>query len=609
MGKATVLSGGEDGRYQVRLELAREAIEAEIARINAEKIPEVEGKITQAQAEFDAKDVEVAQIAAELDAAISALALDPATGRLEPMAPVTDAQKRIAKAQIERSAARRVLDRLKADRLSLRLRLDYLQSVPPDPEKEVWCADLTEDIAPGATVGTIDIPGEGVEQVLIAPGFEGAATYAAERDGAMTPREAMSPEQAFLNAALLPGWQKFRPLHRVGTIRDIDAAANRCGVDLDEALSSAQGLQINQGAALEDVPVRYMDCDAEAFEDGDRVVVAFSGQDWSAPEVIGFEKEPKPCALAYVMTEWLQWVSESAVYSWAVVSLVNVKTRSVIEAWARQMPYETPPEGLISYNKQPYVGIGPRGGQVSQHTAGGQTYRRLFDATQLSPDVAFSPPLLDPQQHDGRLYGILYDNYALGGPSSADAQQFIVELQSGVEVGRWRAWPADGYAYTFSVAYGRAAIGGYFGNDYRVRVFDLSTRAQIVEIVCPGFVQSVRLSRKYLSVMLGILDDDTLMLYRADNYGFIGAYPLDKGGGSFAYDHDVIGDRVIVTAGYIGQVRTYLIGDQGASLTYEGAMFPWESVVSQLPGLDGTGFTPVTAWARAVASPAAPAGV
>lgn len=603
-----MLSGGDDGRYQVRLDLAREAIEAEIERINAKKIPKIEGKITQAQAEFAAKDADVAQIAAELDAAINALALDPATGRLEPMAPVTDAQKRIAKAQIERSAARGALDRLKADRLSLRLRLDYLQSVPPDPEKEVWCADLTEDIAPGATVGTIDIPGEGVEQVLIAPAFDGAATYAAERDGAMTPREAMSPEQAFLNAALLPGWQKFRPLHRVGTIRDIDAPTNRCGVDLDEALSSAQGLQINQSAALEDVPVRYMDCDAEAFEDGDRVVVAFSGQDWASPEVIGFEKEPKPCARAYVATEWIQWVSETGVNFWAVVALVNVKTRNVIEAWARQIDNSVRTQGVASYNKQPYFGLGARGGTGSQHTSGGVTYRRLLDVTQFGADISFSPPLLEPQQYDGRLYGILYDNYS-GGPSSADAQQYIVELQGGIELARWRAWPVEGYAYTLSIAYGRLAIGGYDGTAYRVRVFDLATRATLADIAAPGFVQSVRLSRKYLSVMLGVAVDDALMLYRADDYSFVATHALQPGGGTYAYDHDVLGDRVITVAGDVGQARTYLIGDQGLSLTYEGAMFPWESVVSGLPGVEGTGFLPVLAWARAVASPAAPAGV
>lgn len=40
-------------------------------------------------------------------------------------------------------------------------------------------------------------------------------------------------------------------------------------VDLDTARSSAQRLEISQSGSLSDVPVRYMTCDASAFEVGD----------------------------------------------------------------------------------------------------------------------------------------------------------------------------------------------------------------------------------------------------------------------------------------------------------------------------------------------------
>jgi hypothetical protein len=49
---------------------------------------------------------------------------------------------------------------------------------------------------------------------------------------------------------------------------------------------------------LEGVPIEYMTCDAEAFEEGDKVVVQFSG-DWETAKVIGFAEGPKVCWLPY----------------------------------------------------------------------------------------------------------------------------------------------------------------------------------------------------------------------------------------------------------------------------------------------------------------------
>ncbi|HMN55658.1 MAG TPA: hypothetical protein PKE15_00290 [Ottowia sp.] len=154
--------------------------------------------------------------------------------------------------------------------------------------RQAWCADYTEGA--GGYVATIDIKGEG-DHVLIAPG----ARWLAPSDGVLSPTDLMSPEQAFFNYAILPGWQKFKPTYRTGTITALDYDAHTASVTLGPETSSAQRLGINQAASLSAVPVDYMTCGAGAFEVGDDVVVEFQGRDWRYPRVIGFVDNPRWC--------------------------------------------------------------------------------------------------------------------------------------------------------------------------------------------------------------------------------------------------------------------------------------------------------------------------
>lgn len=167
-------------------------------------------------------------------------------------------------------------------------RLAWLRRAASPAVQQAWCVDLTESGA--GEVATIEVPGE-PQQVLLAPGCRAPGPG----DGVLALRELMSPEQAFFNAAILPGWQKFRPTYRVGTIVSVNVAADTATVVLDEARSSAQGLAVNQAGTLFDIPVEYMACHAAVFEPGDRCVVQFVGQRWEAPKVIGFAQWPKPC--------------------------------------------------------------------------------------------------------------------------------------------------------------------------------------------------------------------------------------------------------------------------------------------------------------------------
>jgi len=125
---------------------------------------------------------------------------------------------------------------------------------------------------------------------LILPGARGAAPA----DGYLLKRGVQDPNQAYYNAAILPGWQKFKPNYRLGEIVTIHDDET-CDVLLDDMRSSAQNLKINQAGTLLNVPIEYMSCSRAAFHETDRVVVRFNSQAWSDPVVVGFESNPTTC--------------------------------------------------------------------------------------------------------------------------------------------------------------------------------------------------------------------------------------------------------------------------------------------------------------------------
>lgn len=186
-----------------------------------------------------------------------------------------------------------ILRQLEAEQQSLlwwRDTLIYETSAIVTKEQLMWCADLTEGTEYGTVVATHEIPGE-PGYTVIAP----ACRAPAADDGQVIAREVMSPSQAYYNAAILPGWQKWQPTFRIGTLSDLDKQADTATVTLDAATSTAQGLAINQSSILSAVPIEYMTCNAEAFENDDRVVVQFIDQEWGNPKVIGFESNPRGC--------------------------------------------------------------------------------------------------------------------------------------------------------------------------------------------------------------------------------------------------------------------------------------------------------------------------
>lgn len=244
MGKGTIVSGGANGEYQVQINYNRTRYNAQIARFAALRA----ALVVAAAAEPDEHKKSLIQL--------QIVSVDRATDRLT-------------------------------------------SGMPEDETVAAWCADLTEDLS--GEVGTIEVPGE-LGTLMVQPGFDSNADYAAARDGQVMPTISQDPYQAFYNLAMLPGWQKWKPTFRYATINLI--TGDTAFITLDAEASSQQNLNINQSVDLLDVPFDYMDCNEAAFSDDDEVLVMFAGQDFSQPKIVGFKDNPKPCGGAFLLVQF-----------------------------------------------------------------------------------------------------------------------------------------------------------------------------------------------------------------------------------------------------------------------------------------------------------------
>jgi hypothetical protein len=395
MGKGTIASGGTDGLYQVTLDYGQAARDARVGKVTAD-LAALVGKIADAQALLDAQQaIEDAQkmvvdaaisayIAAsqavapafeavnDAQADLAAVQADPfatpedlaeaqaaltaandayadAKAAVEPaLKAYTEAATELASVKGQTAALRIPLELLKAEQAQLTKDLATWAALVLTETVPAWCADLTEDAT--GLVATVEIPGESA-LVLVAP----AAPAPGPADGLLTAREVQSPEQAFWNAAVLPGWQKWKPTYRLGTITALDVEADTASVTLDAATSSAQSLNINQANTLADVPVEYMTCNASAFEIGDACLVQFVGQDQTTPKVVGFKDHPKSCQNVRVITAPFQSVqvyldpvkdvTDAQMWAGAHAGTAKVYTKDLDGPWT-ELTLWIPPDGI-----------------------------------------------------------------------------------------------------------------------------------------------------------------------------------------------------------------------------------------------------------------------
>lgn len=280
MGKGFIAGGGPGGLYNLKVVWDRKRALARIKTIDAS---------------IAALNTTIITLGNELAAQRGIYALAKSTSPAKPFTELATMATAINTKQAK-------LD------LNLVLRSSYmatrsnLQSIHVDPDASAWCADLTENLQ--GFVGTIEPNGE-PSACIILPGYLTKARYDQSRDGQIQPIMSNTPEGTFINKALMPGWQKWKPTFRIGTLTSIDREADTCSLTLDLVNSrerpQGKSLDINQGRELSSVPMLYMTCNSGAFEVGDRVVVKFVGQNFNTPQVIGFESNPKSCELGYAV--------------------------------------------------------------------------------------------------------------------------------------------------------------------------------------------------------------------------------------------------------------------------------------------------------------------
>ncbi|KGE78280.1 hypothetical protein [Halomonas salina] len=289
MGKGRVLAAHGEGRYTI--EIVEDRVRAESARALAvQLLAELDGRINDMDRQISAAQANVDAAAADQDAAIEQYRL-AMTEAGESGIDLAEHSKAVLVAARERDRLRTQQRQIMARRAVAQSRIDRVDALPPLRRVDTWCADYTEDLS--GDVATAEVPGE-IGQVIIQPGFEDGATWSGSADGAMQPALAGTPASVFYNLAMMPGWQRWRPTFRIATISNIDN--DLCDITLDPAASSQQGLPVNAQGSYSGVPIMYMDCNGDAFEDGDRALVAFSGNT-GKPVVVGFETKPRECRL------------------------------------------------------------------------------------------------------------------------------------------------------------------------------------------------------------------------------------------------------------------------------------------------------------------------
>ncbi|SCY44592.1 hypothetical protein [Desulfoluna spongiiphila] len=263
MGKATIISGGEDGLYEADIVYNLDRIKARIVQLKAQ--------IEELQTEIE---------------------------KLE----LTEDKTGMPLLKIQMAALQKVVA--------------MLEAIPETKRVSVWAADLNEELS--GIVGTVEVPDDPARGVNIFPGGVNGdqADYDAERDGIINPIMNMGPASAFFLRAIMPGIQKHKPRFRYGTITAI--SGDECSVNLEGAPDVNQQ-SVNQTATLSGVDIEYLFCNGGAFKLGDEVLIMFE-RTWGTPKVVGFKDNPKPCPpKLYMSIGDVAGVWDLATDDWAII--------------------------------------------------------------------------------------------------------------------------------------------------------------------------------------------------------------------------------------------------------------------------------------------------
>lgn len=329
MGKAQITANLGEGLYQARITYNTTLPAARKAALEA-RIPALEQKITAAATARQTAETNVTQAQTELNQLIEQLVA--ATPETAPAIRDSITEKTAAARPLADilTAARHEEARLALDLAEITTEITRLEALLAiDDTRNIWCADHSTALS--GLVDTIEINGE-PGQILIAPNGSG------EPAALLAGVEAMTTAGWARNFALHPYWQKYKPTYRTGLI--LSLSEDIATVSLDAAASSYQGLPINQGEILSNVPIQYMGCNGVAFEVGDHVVVRLEGQNWNSPAVIGFVASPKPCGESCPETDPYDYADLYLIESWVTVRVPEQPYYNSIEEIPEQISVE-----------------------------------------------------------------------------------------------------------------------------------------------------------------------------------------------------------------------------------------------------------------------------
>lgn len=289
MGRAKIISGGPAGKYNIELVKDLAPITAELAAIDA-RLAELSSAIDAALSRKNAAGADLDEKTAAMNAAVAEYISD--ASKIEQ---VRAAQSACLAAQAVYRDAVGAHSLLLQEKESKTERKKILQAASVTENRlGVWCADLTEDLPAGREVSTIEVNGEYRISPIIYPA--GATDKLALSK--LQPVQASTPSGVFINQALFPYWQRWKPTYRIGTITSI--SGDSCDLTMDNNKSSHRKLALNPSPeTLSAVPIEYMEgVNGDVFTPDDRVVVEFTDRNWNKPKVIGFESHPR--GLGYI---------------------------------------------------------------------------------------------------------------------------------------------------------------------------------------------------------------------------------------------------------------------------------------------------------------------
>jgi hypothetical protein len=306
MGRARVIANlglpteRYSARYLVEFDLGSEVKTAalnslnELLNANIIAIGQVLSQIQVRQAEEDA--LRQALQAEEL-AVISAINAAGPESPLPPIDALNNARRALVQHLIGTTPLRLQLDALQAERLRLLREVGRWNQVVTIEQRPIWMLrfpSTPEGLTIGSTVDTIEINGEQGLSFIGGGNFGDQVFF--PPPGRLTARGVMTPEQVFFNAAILPGWQRFKPVARlavvdVATFNPTSSSPSRIDITLLPATSTPINIDINPTQTS----LTHVGSNApgDAYEPGDIVVVAFPQQTFANPQIVGWLDGPK----------------------------------------------------------------------------------------------------------------------------------------------------------------------------------------------------------------------------------------------------------------------------------------------------------------------------